>query len=102
MKLRYNEESISVTTTNSVKILSYHFQKLYYAIIINNCSRYSSLLNKQRIDVLMVDDNLRVLSIKRNMHENTVFENKNAYKTILLPLGTFSNLNVNDQLYIEL
>lgn len=102
MKLKYNNDSVMVTYTNNLKILNYRFQKLYYAIIIENCCRYSSVLNKQRIDVIMVDDFFKVLSIKRNMHENTVFETIGAKRTILLPLGVFSDLKVNDILTIEL
>ena len=101
MKLKYNNSEIMVTITNNKKILCYKFQKLYYAIIIENCNCYSSILNKQRIDVLMVDSNLKVLSIKRNMHENTIFEDKNAIKTILLPIGTFLNLKINDKLLLD-
>jgi len=81
--------------------LNYKFQRLYYAIIIDNCNCYSSILNKQRIDVLMVDDNFNVLSIKRNMHENTIYEEKLANKTLLLPLGTFPNLKIGDKLIVE-
>lgn len=92
MKLEYDKKSIMVTTTTNQTILKYHFQKLYYAIIINNCNRYSSIANKQRIDVVMTDDNLKILSIKREMHENTVFQNELATKTILLPLNYFENL----------
>lgn len=94
------DESIIVTNTDNVKILSYKFQKLYYAIIINNCNHYSSILNKQRIDVVMINNEFKVLAIKREMHENTVYENKNANKTILLPLGTFRDLKVGDYLII--
>ena len=81
-----------VTTTTNKNILRYHFQKLYYAIIINNCNRYSSIANKQRIDIVMTDDNLNILSFKREMHENTFYENKKATKTILLPLNYFEKL----------
>lgn len=101
MRLKYNNDSIMVTFTNNIKILSYKFQKLYYAIIINDCSRYSSILNKQKVDVFMVDENLKVLSIKRGMHENTVFQFKNANKVIILPLGSFGDIKIGDQLKVE-
>lgn len=95
MKLVYKNKEIPVTTTNNPQIMRFKFQKLYYAIIINNCNRYSSIASKQRIDIVMTDDNLNILSYKLEMHENTVYENKNATKTILLPLNTFDNLEEN-------
>ena len=95
MNLIYKENSIGVTKTNNPQILKYHFQKLYYAIIINNCNRYSSIANKQRIDIVMTDDNLKILSFKREMHENTFYENLQATTTILLPLNYFSDLEPN-------
>ena len=47
MKLIYNNKEISVTTTHNKLIMRYQHQKLYYAIIINECNSYSSILNKQ-------------------------------------------------------
>lgn len=101
MKLKYNNKLIDVTTTTNSTILKYHFQKLYYAIIIKNCNRYSSIANKQRIDVVMTDNNLKILSYKREMHENTVFSNEKATTTILLPLNYFQELNIGEKFYIE-
>ena len=95
MELSYKQKKIMTTTTNNKNILKYHFQKLYYAIIINNCNRYSSIANKQRIDVIMTDDDFKILSYKKEMHENTFFENKNATTTILLPLDYFKDLEIN-------
>lgn len=101
MKLKYNDSSVGVTYTTNVKILNYKFQKLYYAIIIKNCNKYSSILNKQRIDVVMTDNEFRVLSIKRSMHENTVYENRDANIVILLPLNTFGDLKIGDYLLVS-
>ena len=101
MNLVYNKKSIMVTETTNQNILKYHFQKLYYAIIIKNCNRYSSIANKQRIDVVMADDNLNILSFKREMHENTFYENKLATTVILLPLNTFEDLKENTSFSLE-
>ena len=101
MKLIYNNNSISVTTTHNKQILKYQFQKLYYAIIIRECNRYSSIGNKQRIDVIMTDNALKVVSIKKEMHENTVYENNEATTTILLPLNYFNELKVGDSFILE-
>lgn len=101
MKLVYKDKKIMVTTTNNSMIMRYKFQKLYYAIIINNCNRYSSIASKQRVDIIMTDDNLKILSYKLEMHENTVYENQNAKKTIILPLNTFTNLEENTYFTLE-
>ena len=101
MKLKYKNETIDVTTTKNQTILKYHFQKLYYAIIIKDCNRYSSIANKQRIDVVMTDDSLKILSYKKEMHENTVFSNENATTTILLPLGIIYDLEVGQKFTLE-
>ena len=101
MYLIYKDKSIEVTTTTNEKILKYHFQKLYYAIMIKNCNRYSSIANKQRIDIVMTNDNLEILSLKKEMHENTFYENKNATTTILLPLNYFKDLKIGTKLYLS-
>lgn len=101
MKLKYKNEIIDVTKTTNKTILKYRFQKLYYAIIIENCNRYSSIANKQRIDIAMTDDNLTILSYKRDMHENTFFEDTNATTTILLPLDSIKNLEVGKRFVLE-
>ena len=42
----------------------------------------------------MTNDNLEILSLKKEMHENTFYENKNATTTILLPLNYFKDLKI--------
>ena len=101
MKLKYKTKSIDVTTTKNPTILKYRFQKLYYAIIIKNCNRYSSIANKQRIDIVMTDDNLKILSYKTAMHENTVFANEKATTTVLLPPNYFSNLEEGQSFQLD-
>ncbi len=101
MKLIYKEKEINVTITTNSHIMRYKFQKLYYAIIINNCNKYSSIASKQRVDVVMVDDNYNILSIKKGMHENTIYENNKAKKTIILPLNYFENLEKNTKLSLK-
>lgn len=101
MKLIYNNKEIDATITTNNRIMRYKFQKLYYAIIINNCNKYSSIASKQRTDIVMTDDNYNILSIKKEMHENTVYENNKASKTIILPLNYFSDLKENTKFIIK-
>lgn len=101
MKLKYKNQELMITETKNPTILKYHFQKLYYAILIRGCNRYSSIGNKQRIDVAMLDDKLNILSFKKEMHENTVFQNEEATNVILLPLNSLEDLEVNTSMKIE-
>lgn len=101
MKLIYKGIKIPVTNTHNDKLMRYKHQKLYYAIIIKKCNRYSSIGNKQRIDIAMTDDNLNILSFQYDMHENTVFENKLATTTIIIPRNTYKNLEINTNFTTE-
>ena len=101
MNLIYKDKEIQVTTTRNKTILKYHFQKLYYAIIIKECNRYSSIASKQRIDIVMTDDNLKIISFKKNMHENTFYENQEATTTILLPLNYFKDLEKGSKFELQ-
>lgn len=101
MKLKYENIVIDATITKSKTILKYRFQKLYYAIIIKDCNQYSSIANKQRIDVVMTDDRLTISSFKLDMHQNTIFTDENATTTILLPLGIIKHLEQGKQFVIE-
>lgn len=101
MKLKYKNQLVDVTQTTNKTIIKHKVQKLYYAIIIKNCNRYSSIGNKQRVDIIQTDDNLNILSFKYEMHENTFVENLNATTTILLPQGTFPNLEIGTNLTLE-
>ena len=101
MKIEYEGKELSATITTNSKIMRYKFQKLYYAIIINNCNSYSSIASKQRVDVVMTDNNYQILSIKKEMHENTIYENKEASKTIILPLNYYPNLKQQEKFIIK-
>ena len=101
MKLIYKDKEIEATITTNPTIMRYKFQKLYYAIIINNCNKYSSIASKQRVDIVMTDKDYNILSIKKEMHENTIYENEFAIKTIILPPNYYNNLEINTKFTIK-
>ena len=101
MDLLYNNKSIPVTTTKNKDILKYQFQKLYYAIIVKNCNRYSTIAHKQRVDVVLTDDNLCIVSFKKDMHENTFYEDKSATTAIVLPPDYFKDIEINKKFILK-
>lgn len=100
MKLQYHNISIPTTQTYNKQIMRYKFQKIYYAIIIYDCNRYSSIASKQRVDIVMTDENLNILSYLKEMHENTVYEDKKAKITILLPLNSIEKIEIGTKFEI--
>ena len=45
----------------------------------------------------MVDDDYKILDMELAMHENTVLSNEEATQTIIVPTGTFTDINIGDK-----
>ena len=101
MKLVYKNKEIDVTQCHNDGIMRYKFPKLRNAIIIYDCNSYSSIASKQRVDLVLVDDNFHIVLFRYDMHENTVQSDDRAKHTILLPLGTFDNFELNTRFSLK-
>ena len=101
MKLVYKNKEIEVTQTHNNQIMRYKFPKLRNAIIIYDCNSYSSVGSKQRIDMVLTDDNFNIISICKEMHENTIQIDSRAKHTILMPLNTFEELELNTRFSLK-
>ena len=101
MKLVYKGKEIDVTQSHNDKIMRYKFPKLRHAIIIYDCNSYSSIASKQRIDLALVDDNFHIILFRYGMHENTIQKDNRAKHTIIMPLGTFNNLEINTKFSLK-
>lgn len=101
MKLVYKNQEIEVTQTHNDKIMRYKFPKLRNAIIIYDCNAYSSIGSKQRYDMALVDDNFNIVLFRYGMHENTIQRDNRAKHTILMPLNTFNNLELETRFSLK-
>ena len=101
MKLVYKDKTIDVTQSHYDGIMRYKFPKLRHAIIIYDCNSYSSIASKQRVDIALVDDEFNIVLFKYDMHENTIQKDDRAKHTILLPLNTFDNLELNTRFSLK-
>lgn len=89
MDLIYKDKSIKCTRTYEQKPMKYRYEKLYFGIIINDCNRYSSLNSLQYTDVCLVDEDYKILELKKNMHPNTYIECDEAVMAIITPKDYF-------------
>lgn len=101
MKLVYKNKEIEVTQTHNDKIMRYKFPKLRHAIIIYDCNTYSSIGAKQRFDMALVDDNFHIVLFRHAMHENTIQSDNRAKHTILIPLDTFDDLELETKFSLK-
>ena len=101
MKLVYKNDEIEVTQTHNKRIMYYKIPKLRNAIIIYDCNSYSSIGSKQRVDMVLVDDNFHIISICKEMHENTIQIDERAKHTILIPLNTLKDLELSTKFYLK-
>lgn len=69
-----------------------------YGLLIKNCKSIHTYFMKEDIDVLLLDQNNRILFINRNVKKNKVlfFHTKKKSNILELPSNSSINLNVND------
>jgi len=101
MYLVYKDKEISCVETGIETFLRYKVQKIYYAVLMRNKNRFSTILSLQNIDIMILDDEYKILSYKHNMKPNTVFEDKNGSIVIILPPNYYENIEIGDKIFIN-
>ena len=69
-----------------------------YGLLIKNCKSIHTFFMLESIDVLLLDKDNKILSIKRNVTPNkiVIFSNKKRTNILELPSNSSLNLKVND------
>jgi len=101
MNLVYKDKKIRCVETGIETFLRYKAEKLYYAVILRNRNRFSTILSLQIIDVMVLDDDYKIISFKHNMKPNTVYEDKNGSIVVVLPPNYYEDIEVGDKIIIE-
>ena len=73
-------------------------KNIYYGLLIKNCKSIHTFFMLEPIDVLLLDKDNKILSIKRNVTPNkiVIFSNKKRTNILELPSNSSLNLKVND------
>ena len=100
MYLVYKDKEIRCVETGIETFLRYKVEKIYYAVVIRNCNRFSTILSLQNIDIMILDNDYKILSYKHNMKPNTVFEDKNGSIVVVLPPNYYENIEIGDKIVI--
>lgn len=74
-----------------------HKKNIDYGLLIKNCKSIHTFFMLEPIDVLLLDKENKILSIKRNVFPNkiVIFNNKKRTNILELPNNSSLNLKVN-------
>lgn len=69
-----------------------------YGLLITNCKSIHTFFMLENIDILLLDQNNRILMINRNVSPNKIliYKNKNKTNILEVPANTSINYKVND------
>lgn len=90
---------IKIADTFKDKLLGLMNKKnIDYGLLIKNCKSIHTYFMKEPIDVLLLDNENRILFINRNVEKNKVliYHTKKKSNILELPSNASKNLNVND------
>ena len=73
-------------------------QNINYGLLINNCKSIHTFFMKEKIDVILLDKNNKILNIKRNVIPNRIiiFISKKRTNILELPNNSSLKLNINE------
>ena len=95
---------IIIAKTFKEKLLGLMNKKnIDYGLLITNCKSIHTFFMKENIDILLLDQDNRILMINRDVKPNKVivFHNKKRTNILELPANSSINLNVNDTIDIN-
>ena len=103
MKIIINNQTIYLEKANTLKKRFFGLmgkKNITNGIYFPKCNSIHTFFMKEKIDVIMIDKNYKILLIKKNVKRNKIIYKKEAYYTIELPFNTINNLNINETLTI--
>ncbi len=88
------------------RLLGFSFKKnkINYCLLFNNCNGIHTFFMFQNIDVVMTDENNKVIYMKNNLKPlRIILPKKDCRKTFELPINTIKNydINIGDVLVFE-
>lgn len=91
--------NVIIAKTFKDKLLGLMFKKnINYVLLIKNCKSVHTFFMLENIDILLLDQDNRILEINRNIKPNKIiiFKNKKRTNILELPNNSSINLKVND------
>lgn len=104
-KLKYNDKEIDLIICNSFfkRFMGVMFKKkkINYALGFFKCNSIHTFFCKQAIDIIMTDNNNKIVYFKRNVLKNKIVFFKEAKNTFETPNNYFNDLKIGTYLKME-
>ncbi len=104
MTLTYHEKTIEVKDCRTffTRFMGFMGKKnINYALLFNHCSSIHTFFMKENIDVIMLDNQNKILYYYKNLSKNKIIlPKKNVIKTIELPINYF-DFKINDTIILN-
>lgn len=99
MRLKYNNQEIDLVICNSFfkRFIGIMFKKkkLDYALCFPRCNSVHTFFCKQNIDIIMTDNENKILYFRRNVGHNKVIIYKESCMVYETTCNYFDNLEIN-------
>lgn len=90
---------IKIAKSFKDKLIGLMFKRnINYGLLIKKCKSIHTFFMLENIDILLLDQNSKILNIKRNIKPNKIiiFNNKKRTNILELPSNSSLNYKVND------
>ena len=100
MYLVNDNNKLKINKINKLIGLMFKKEPIKEGYILYNCNAIHTFFMKQNIDVIMIDNNNKIVLIKENVKKNKIIIKKEAKHTLELPLNTSKKYKINNKIKI--
>ena len=104
MKLIINNKDIDIYECKSFleRLKGFMFKKKFdYAIFFNKCNSIHTFFMKENIDVIMCDNDNKVLFVYKDIHKNKIIPPKNGVRKVFETPSGYFDIKINERMMIK-
>ena len=104
MKLFYDGNGIEITECKSFfsRFKGFMFKKnIKDALLFNRCNSIHTFFMKENIDVIMCDNDNKVLFVYKDIHKNKIIPPKNGVRKVFETPSGYFDIKINERMIIK-
>ena len=104
MQLIYNAQSIDLYVCKSFfsRLKGFMFTKnIDKALLFDRCNSIHTFFMKENIDVIMCDNDNKVLFVYKDIHKNKIIPPKNGVRKVFETPSGYFDIKINERMIIK-